>query len=67
MDKNKIKLAIKVNYDGDTFVGVHYGSVPELVSKLKDYELNCVTQIIILPYVDGGKNGQNIEKMDDKE
>ncbi len=55
MDKKKFKMTIKVAYDTDCFSAVYYGSVSELISKLKDYELDQVYQIIILPYLDGGK------------
>lgn len=56
MDKNKFKMTLKVEYDGDAFSAVYYGSVSELISKLKDYDLDHVYQIIILPYIDGGKS-----------
>lgn len=56
VDKNKFKMTLKVEYDGDRFSAVYYGSVSELIIKLKDYDLDHVYQVIILPYVDEVKN-----------
>ena len=55
IDLNKFQMTVKIDYDGDVFIAKCYGSVNKLVKLLDDYDLDHVTQIIILPYLDGGK------------
>ena len=50
---SKFKMSIKLEVYDEKFSAIYFGSMPELINILqKDYNLNNVYQVIILPIVE---------------